>query len=477
MTGERARSPVPSWPPEPSGMGSPPAPFGPLGRRMLAAFALVASVSVVLLTLAALVGADRGLTAARQADRVRVTGQVALAAGTAYAAAGNWSGADLGPATEIAAGAGARLTVLDRGGAEVVSPPGMHRGMGAGHGASEAPVVVGGQTVGRVRLSYGTPVAAGAREVAWGWIGAAALLALTAALVAGAVVTRRLTGPILRVARTARAFAAGDRSARTAMTSPGELGELGRAFDHMAGEVARAEATRRRLAADVAHELRTPLAALQAGLEELRDGLAEPVPARLAVLHDQALRLGRVVDDLAQLSAAEAAAPALRLREADPAELVRGVLRTHMPRLHAAGLSLHADLAGGLTVMIDPDRLHQAVGNLLDNAARYCRPGDAVTVTVRAGDGTAVIEVADTGPGIPAAELPHVFERLWRGRSGAGTAGSGIGLAVVRELVTAHHGTVTATSGASGGAAFTVTLPAAARRDEHAPDRPELRYR
>jgi two-component system sensor histidine kinase BaeS len=273
------------------------------------------------------------------------------------------------------------------------------------------------------------------------------------------VVTRRLTGPILRVTRTARAFAAGDRTARAAVTAPGELGELGRAFDHLADEVTFTEETRRRLAADIAHELRTPLAALQAGLEELRDGLEEPGPARLAALHDQALRVGRVVDDLAQLSSAEAAGPALRPRSTDLGMLAREVLRLHTPRLRAAGLVVRAHPARGVTALVDPDRVHQALGNLLDNAARYCRPGDTVTVTVRHDGPDAVIEVADTGPGVPPDELPHLFDRLWRGRSSAGVAGSGIGLAVVRELVTAHHGTVTATS-TPAGTVFTIRLPA-----------------
>ncbi|WP_346115153.1 HAMP domain-containing sensor histidine kinase, partial [Nonomuraea maheshkhaliensis] len=207
------------------------------------------------------------------------------------------------------------------------------------------------------------------------------------------------------------------------------------------------------------HELRTPLTALQAGLEEVGAGLAEPDPARLAVLHDQALRLGRIVGDLAELSAAESAALSLRPREVNLAELAGQVLHAAEPRLRAAGLDVHADLSEAVVVRADPDRLHQAIGNLLDNAARYCAPHDTVALTVRADGGQAVVEVADTGPGIPVEDLPHVFDRLWRGRSSALVSGSGIGLAVVRELITAHHGTVTARSEPGGGATFTVHLP------------------
>jgi two-component system sensor histidine kinase BaeS len=254
-------------------------------------------------------------------------------------------------------------------------------------------------------------------------------------------------------------MARGDRSARSEVRGPGELGDLGRAFDTMVAEVSRAEQARRTLTADVAHELRTPLAMLRAGLEELRDGFADPDPARLTSLHDQTLRLGRVVEDLAELAAAESAALSLRLADVDLAALARAELDAHAPRLAAAGLVARAELTEGVVVRADADRLHQALGNLLDNAERYLRAGDGVTVRVSTTGDEAVVQVADTGPGIPDEAFPHVFDRLWRGRGHRDVAGSGIGLAVVRELVTAHGGTVEATSGPAGGATFTIRLP------------------
>jgi two-component system sensor histidine kinase BaeS len=214
------------------------------------------------------------------------------------------------------------------------------------------------------------------------------------------------------------------------------------------------------LAADIAHELRNPLSALQAGLEELRDGLEPASPQRLGGLHDQALRLSRIVGDLSELSAAESSALSLRRRDTDLTALTRSVLAAREPQLRAAGLDVRADLPGSLVVPADADRIHQVLGNLLANAARYCRPGDAVTVRLSRDGRDAVIEVADTGPGIPGADLPHVFDRLWRGRGARGVAGHGIGLAVVREIVTAHGGTVSARSDPGGGAAFTIRLPA-----------------
>src|SRR5690606_27299006 len=150
---------------------------------------------------------------------------------------------------------------------------------------AQAPVVVDGATVGSVRLVFSPGSGTAGLSVAWGWIAAATAGALALALAVSWFVTRRLTAPVVRVAATARALAAGDRSARARVEAPGELGDLARAFDAMADDVGRAEQARHRLAADVAHELRTPLASLRAGLEELRDGLADPSARRLASLH------------------------------------------------------------------------------------------------------------------------------------------------------------------------------------------------
>ena len=277
-------------------------------------------------------------------------------------------------------------------------------------------------------------------------------------------VTGRIARPLARMAGTARSFAAGNRSARADpvdVAAPGELGELARAFDLTAEHVERSELTRRRMAADLAHELRTPLAALQAGLEELRDGLIEPDTARLAALHDQSLRVGRVVDDLAELSAAETAALSLRRTEVDLGRVAQDAVVAARTTMEAAGLHVVTRLSPSVVVVGDSDRLHQVVGNLLVNTARHCRDGDTVTVSVERSDPMATLVVSDSGPGIAPADLPFVFDRLWRGRADSEVAGSGIGLAVVRELVSAHGGSVQVDSDGVHGATFTVRLPAA----------------
>jgi len=454
--------------------------MGPLGRRMLLAFVLVAVSSVVVLTVAALIGVGQGVEAVQQSERVQKAAAAAGAAGAAYQAAGGWDGADLTSSSAIAQAAGARLFVLDQNGSSVRVGAGMGQGAGgpgpgaqgsaqgsaqsSAQGAVTAPVVVDGVTVGTVRLMFGASSGTRARDIAWSWIAVAAAVALVVAVVASWWVTRLLTRPIDAMTTAARQFAAGDREARTGESGPGELGELAHAFNGMADTVARSERDRRNLTADVAHELRTPLAVLQAGLEELRDGLVEPTSEGLARLHDQSLRLGRIVQDLAELSAAEelSATEAAEARdEVDLGQVVADALAGHDPQLRAAGLVVVRELAGPAVVRADSDRLHQAVGNLLANVARYCRPGDEARVTVRPDGGDVVLVVADTGPGLPADEVPHVFDRLWRGRGTEHIAGSGIGLAVVREIVVAHGGTIDAQSPAGGGLTVTIRLPSA----------------
>jgi two-component system sensor histidine kinase BaeS len=436
---------------------------------------VVALASVALLAAAAIVEADRGINTARQSDRQAVATRVAAAVGRAYADAGGWSGADLNPAQVIADGSGAGLSIRDAHGTVVSagsgssmmggSMPGMGQtmtdGMAAAGPTASAPVVVGGSTVGSVLLAFISQVSAGSSPIAWPWVLAAGCAALALALAVSWYVTRRVTGPIVRVSRAAQAIAAGNRAARAELSAPGELGELVRVFDTMADDLDRAERSRRNLAADVAHELRTPLSALQAGLEELRDGYAEPDTERLVGLHDQTLRLGRIVGDLAELSEAESGALSLRMKTIDVNVLVAEAVAQREPQLHAVGLTVRTCLhPGPVPARGDSDRLHQALGNLLSNAARYCASGDTVTVTTAVTeDGRARIEVADTGPGIRPEELPQVFDRFWRGSASRAVGGTGIGLAVVRALISAHGGTVEARSIPAEGTRFTITLP------------------
>jgi two-component system sensor histidine kinase BaeS len=464
--------------------------LGPLGRRFLVAFAVVALAAVTLVAVAALVGTEQGLTSQSDAERRAVASRTAAAAADAYAAAGGWEHADLASAQALARGGGAAALLVLSPDGSVVWPqgdhagrhapgsgsgpsmgpsmgPGMGPGMGGGTGMvpgsrTTADVVVNDSVVGQVALGFSSAAGGAGRPVAWTWIIAAAVLALLLAVAAAWFVSRQLTRPVAALTRAARSFAAGDRAAVVGERGAGELAELADAFDEAVAAVRRAEASRSQMAADVAHELRTPLAALQAGLEELRDGLAPPDPAALARLHDQSLRVAQVVGDLDALFAAEGATRVVRSEPVDLVALAEEGVAARAAQLRAAELDVTLDLhdGDGVWVQGDPERLHQVVGNLLENCVRHCRPGDAVTVRVDGSDGSrASLSVSDSGPGIPPEDLPHVFDRFWRGSHQSGRPGSGLGLAVVRSLVEAQGGTVTARSDGHSGSTFTVDLP------------------
>lgn len=292
------------------------------------------------------------------------------------------------------------------------------------------------------------------------WLLAAAALAVLTAVVVSWVVSRRMVAPVADTARMMRAFAAGDHGARIPDSGREELADITEAFNDAAAEIERSEEARRRFTDEITHELRTPLTALQAGLEELRDGLIPAEPATLAALHDQATRLSRIVEDLGQLSAAESVGLQLALETVDLGEVATLSLASREGSLTSAGLTVDRDLEDHVLVTGDPDRLHQVVGNLLANAL-YCRAGARVTLRVRRLGGWGVLEVADTGPGFAPGELSHVFDRGWRGAASRGSEGSGLGLPIVRGLVLAQGGTVRLANGPNGGAVARVALPLA----------------
>ena len=253
----------------------------------------------------------------------------------------------------------------------------------------------------------------------------------------------------------------GDRSARAGeVRGPAELRDLAKAFDQMAESLARQEKVRRNLVADVAHELRTPVAVLQAGHEALLDGVTEPTPEQLGSLRDEVLRLAHMVDDLQRLAAAEAAALQLTLVPCDLAEIAETAASRLDGAFAAADIILKRRLAS-VQVMGDPVRLHEVVANLLTNALKFTPAGGSVLLETGPEGEQAVLRVRDTGPGIAPDELPHIFDRFFRGRGAAGVAGSGIGLTVVAELVRAHQGQLDVASPPGEGTQFTLTLPRA----------------
>ena len=440
-----------------------------LGLRLSLAFIAVALAAVALLAglTAAFAAADVSSLANRQ--RAELTSAIAVAAGAAWDRGHSWASADLSPVLDLAARTGADTRITDQDGHAVAATPGFAEQTGP---QSSTPVVVRGQRIGTALVrSTGSGLSGAGRVLQTALLraiaGAAGLAALLA-LLTGLAVARRITRPVSRLIAVTRAMASGDRAARAGpIRAPNELRELAAAFDQMAGTLDRQEQIRRNLVADVAHELRTPIAILQAGHEALLDGVTEPTPTELASLRDEVLRLARMVGDLQTLAAADAAALHLARRRCDLAGIAATAVGSLTRRFEAADITLDRQLSAA-PVLADPRWLHQLVTNLLTNALKFTPPGGHVTISTRATTGTgtglarpeAVLQVSDTGTGIPADELPRIFDRFWRGRQAAHTSGSGVGLAVAAELAQAHGGRLTATSQPGHGTQMTLILPA-----------------
>ena len=433
-----------------------------LGPRLALAFLGVALAAIALL--AGLAAAYTAADVSRLADRQRteLANAISVAAGAAWDRRDSWDSADLAPVLDLAQQAGASVEIRDDAGHVVALSPGF--AVAAGPGKS-ALVMARGAHAGTALVRFSGSGLGGAddslRIALLRAIAGAAGLAALLALVTGLAVARRITRPIARLIAVTRAMDAGDRAARAgAIRAPGELRELAAAFDHMADTLDREDQIRRDVVAGVAHELRTPIAVLQAGHEALLDGVAQPTPGELSSLRDEVLRLARMVDDLQTLAAADAAVLQLNRRPCDLADIAAAAADSLARRFEAADIELDRRLSR-VPVLADPRWLHQVVTNLLTNALKFTPAGGRVTVVTGQAEADAVLRVADTGAGIPAEELPRIFDRFWRGQGAARTSGSGIGLAIAAELARAHGGQLTAASTEGQGTTMTLTLPRA----------------
>lgn len=292
----------------------------------------------------------------------------------------------------------------------------------------------------------------------------AALAALAVALVVSLFISRSLAAPLRAMTHASQRVAEGHYSERVPAGGSDELGQLAGSFNSMAAKLEQVEAMRRRLIGDVAHELRTPLTAIKGSMEGLVDGILPATPETFEQVAAETERLNRLVDDLQELSRVESGAFTLDRAPVSLPELA-GTAHKRLERAFAAkGVTLALDLPAGLpSLRADTDRLLQVLTNLLNNALQYTPPGGRVTLSVAARRGDVVFRVADTGVGIPAEHLPHLFDRFYRldkSRSRQSGGGSGVGLTICKVLVEAHGGRIWAESAGEGqGSAFLFTLP------------------
>ncbi len=289
-------------------------------------------------------------------------------------------------------------------------------------------------------------------------------LAIIISLLLILFLSRRVTSPIAILSSAARKLGRGDLSQRVQVRGEGEVAALSQAFNTMATELQNNEQLRQNLIADVAHELRTPLSNIQGYLEAIRDGVMEPDTATIHSLNEEAALLSRLVNELQELSLAEAGELRFVYQAEDIIELVKQAVNPWQPQLKIKEISLSLYLPENLPlVSIDWQRVNQVLHNLLENAVAHTGRGGTITVAAAKQGNWVEVSVSDTGEGIPAADLPNIFERFYRvDRSRArATGGSGLGLTIAKRLVEAQGGKITVQSELGKGSRFSFTLPIA----------------
>lgn len=334
--------------------------------------------------------------------------------------------------------------------------------------AELTPIRVGGETVGWLafrparRITDRLALRFQQQQLHAAWMTALVVVVLAAAV--SLLLARGFLAPVRRLARGTQALTAGRFDTRVHETRRDELGRLARDFNRLAETLERNERLRRAFMADMSHELRTPLAVLRAELEAMEDGVRPLTREALSGLQGSVATLSKLVDDLYELSLADAGALNYRMAPLDLAALVAETGEQWRTRLEAAGLALTLDVPPApVRVNADRGRLGQLLGNLLQNSLSYTDRGGQVRLVLAAGGGEAVLRVEDTAPGVPAAALERLFERLYRveGSRSRRSGGAGLGLAICRNIAAAHGGRIEAYSAPAGGVGIRLTLPLA----------------
>ncbi|MAU01668.1 MAG: two-component sensor histidine kinase [Anaerolineaceae bacterium] len=292
----------------------------------------------------------------------------------------------------------------------------------------------------------------------------AALGATAVSLIIGVVLARSLTKPLQEITQATQAVAQGNLTQQVPVRSDDELGRLATSFNQMSADLAQSRDLRRQMTADIAHDLRTPLSLILGHAEALSDGVLPPTPETFDVIHDEARRLNRLVEDLRLLSLAEAGELSLATRPVLPQSLLERAVVAHSPTAQQKQIELVLNAPPDLPeVIVDPDRMAQVLDNLVANALRYTPENGRIQLSARQNHAAVQLKVQDSGPGMDDAELAHVFDRFYRGDRSRQRhdGGSGLGLAIARSIVVAHNGRIWAESVPGQGAAFIIELPLA----------------
>lgn len=288
-----------------------------------------------------------------------------------------------------------------------------------------------------------------------------ALGASLIALFLGFLLARSLTRPIGELKKATRIVAKGELGHQVPVRTKDELGELAASFNQMSADLSQANQARRQMTADIAHDLRTPMSVILGYSESLKDGRLQGSQETYEILHQEARHLSHLIEDLRLLSLADAGELPLIKRPVPPQGLLERVALAHIPHAEEKGVTIRVVENSELpNINVDPERMTQVLGNLVSNALRHTQSDGSIVLAAEKQDGHMLITVQDTGSGIPAEDLPHIFERFFRGdRVRQRTGSSGLGLAIARSIVEAHEGTITAESAEGQGTTFAINIP------------------
>jgi signal transduction histidine kinase len=363
---------------------------------------------------------------------------------------------------------GGPFTLVDEAGRVVVPGPGHHFGgmMNDGDFGLSEPILVEDEEVGRLivgRNAFRESVAARSfmqrvlQVLVFGAIGAT-----FAAVLIGIVLARTLTKPLDELTKATQAVTEGYLEQKVPVRSNDELGQLAQSFNQMNENLFRSRESRRHMTADIAHELRTPLSVILGHTEGIRDGVIAPSQDAFEIIHDETLRLSALVEDLRMLTLAEAGELPLEIQSYPPERLINDTVAAYTPRAKREGIIFESKAAPSLSeIKIDPGRIIQVLGNLIDNALRYTPQGGKITLEALNVTGAVEFHVCDTGPGVTPEELDHLFDRFYRGDKSRHRekGGSGLGLAIAKSIVESHGGKIRAESSPGEGLQVIVELP------------------